>query len=128
KAAKGRAGIGAARPLADHCMGSQFRAKSIARSDDLCRRKTERIDEGSPMPIADAEDEVNVLLQRRMLELCEGGLIRCITRPIDHPRRYPAEQERIVGTEGDDNVPGRGSVVREKLMIVAVRRLSCWRG
>ena len=69
--------------------------ETVARGYDFLRWKMEVLDERLPVPIADAENEIDVLLQGTVLEIFESGLIEGIAAPEDHAWGYTAEQKWI---------------------------------
>src|SRR6185503_17853604 len=61
--------INTSRPLTVIRLWDEIRAEAISRRNDFRRRQLESFDERFSMPVADAKNQIDILLKRGMFEM-----------------------------------------------------------
>src|SRR5262245_25425067 len=69
KPSKGRARVESGVSVSTRQWRNQFSRKPIPRRYDLVRRQAEVPNKGLPMPLTDTEDQIDVVLNSRVLEI-----------------------------------------------------------
>jgi hypothetical protein len=99
---------------------NQFGRESVSCCDDFFSRQLELLHERTTMPLANAKDSIDVLLQGRMLEMRQARLIRGVTTPEDHAWRNTAQKHRIERAKGNHGIPWVRRIFRKELMVMNV--------